>query len=146
MLAADSASIEAALEYVTAPCGGAAVPIPGPECPRGVEAGTLIEVFPRSGCEFTYEPATTIGPVVQGVVVPGLALVAAYRTTAPSGTPGAPVGDYGLVFRDAEAALLAVAVNADGGIVGWTSSCGRTDLPDFLAELPVGTYILEPSE
>ncbi|MBT5774632.1 MAG: hypothetical protein HOH95_09705 [Dehalococcoidia bacterium] len=146
ILAADVAYVEGKLEYFEAPCKVTSDPIPGPVCPTGVAVGTPIDVFALSGCHSSFEPAVSIGPVVDGFAVPGLALLAAYRVEPPPGDPLGPVGDYVLVFVRTNSQLIAVAANADGGIVRWTGSCGVTDPAAFLAELPIGEYVLAPVE
>ena len=146
IVAADVAYIEGRLEYFPAPCTDPSNPIPGPGCPTGVTVGTPIDVFALSGCHSSLEPAVTIGPVVDGFAVRGLALFAVYRAEPFEGDRVVSAGDYVLVFVRPNSRLVAVAANADGGIVRWTGSCGVTDPAAFLAELPIGEYVLPPVE
>jgi len=146
IVAADAAFIEGALEYVQVACKDTSDPIPGPVCPTGVAVGTPIDVFTHSGCHSSFDPAVVIGPVVDGFFFSGLALFAVHRVEPPQSDPSARVGDYVLIFVRSDLQLAAVAANADGGIVRWTGSCGVRDPSAFLAELPIGEYVLPPVE
>lgn len=146
IVAADAAFIEGVLEYVQIPCTAESNPIPGPVCATGVAVGAPIDVFALSGCHFSYEPAASIGPVVDGFAVSGLALFAVYRAEPHDGDRVISAGDYVLVFVRLDSRLVAVAANADGGIVQWTGSCGVTDPSAFLAELPIAEDVLPPVE
>jgi hypothetical protein len=149
LLAADTNDVGSRLAYVDVPCTTSGA-IPGPECPPGATAGTLVPAFPLTGCESTYERKDTIGPVVEGFVTTGLKLFAIYRVDRNEAGNVAP-GDLGFVFVDprptpGDAGAIMVTVTADtaGKIVRWASSCGATDPREFMDERPVSDYVLPP--
>lgn len=142
ILASDTAFIADSLEYASIPCTGLSEPIPGPGCPDGVAVGALIDAFPRSGCEASFEPAIVIGPVVEGLARPGLALFGVFLVDSERADEPPTVGGYVLVFASRDSQFDAVTVADDGGILRWGSSCGRVRSEDFLAELPLGEPIV----
>lgn len=149
VLAADTDDVGSRLAYVDVPCTSINA-IPGPECPPGAAAGTLVPAFPLTGCETTYERKDAIGPVVEGFVTMGLKLFAVYRVDRNEAGNVAP-GDFGLVFvdtrptpGDAGAIMVAVTADRDGRIVRWGSSCGATDPHEFMDERPISDYVLPP--
>lgn len=149
VLAADARAVESRLAYVAVPCT-ARSSTPGPECPPGEPAGTLVAAFPLTACESTYERKDTIGPVVAGFVTPGLRLFAVYQVDGTRAGNEAP-GAYGLVFVDPRpipnatgTIMIVVTADTEGRIVRWGSSCGATDPHEFMATRPVAGYVLPP--
>ena len=151
VLAADVNDVRSRLRYVDVSCT-AGSGTPGPECPPGTTVGTLVQAFPLTGCESTYERKGAIEPVLAGFVTNGLKLFSVYRVDRAKAGSAAP-GDFGLVFVDprptpgnAGAIMVVVTADGDGRIVRWGNSCGATDPHQFMDERPVLDLILPPRQ
>lgn len=123
ILGRDKRAIVDAIQWIQLPCTTARGLGGPPKCAEGQEVGTLVEVFPVMGTSGTYLTRDTVAGIKLNVAD----LYAVYQVPEDVNVgEGWPVGEYGIIFLNAEPVPPTITVFVtDGKLVRVTYNMGR---------------------
>ena len=125
----DSAAVRNLLVTTQVECGGADnVDYTVPACPEGAADGTVVEAFPSTACEGTYQTSEQFDAISELLSTPGPVLVGTYH--APSDQIGLMAGDYVAVYTGIDGQSVPGGVwLTENGITGVNGGCPSPGSP-----------------